>query len=83
MKISTTQLNRRIGHVLDALAFGDEVILTRYGKPVAKIVPTSKSVIPAGQVFMPTIGHEHDWLDVTSMGDFKKRWVCKTCGVRE
>lgn len=80
MKISTTQLNRRIGGVLEALARGEDVILTRYGKPVARIVSTAKTGIPSGVVFAPTIGHEHVWMDVTVMGDLKQHWMCADCG---
>lgn len=61
MKISTTHLNRQIGSVLNAVSTGEEVILTRYGKPVALIIPASET--PRSHLFPPQIktDNPHDF----------------------
>lgn len=38
-RIATTDLNRNLGQVLEAVGSGHTVTLTRYGTPVAHIVP--------------------------------------------
>ena len=69
--------------MLEALAAGDEVVLTRYGKPVAKIVPTTYPAMTGARIYPPTkIGtvHTHDWIQVTTMGDPVRRYLCTICG---
>ena len=39
--ISATEVNRHLGQLLDRVARGESLTITRHGKPVARLVPVS------------------------------------------
>ena len=43
MVIGVRELGRKVSQVLDSVEEGEEVVVTRHWKPVAKIVPYEKS----------------------------------------
>ena len=39
--ISATEVNRHLGQLLDRVARGESLTITRHGKPVARLVPVT------------------------------------------
>jgi len=64
--------------ILSLLENGEEVILTRYGKPVATITGMGHAggarVFPVGVVN----AHRHAWLDITTLGHPMTK-LCTIC----
>ena len=47
MKISVGEARQKLSHLLDLVTVGGEVVITRAGKPIAKLIPVRKESSPA------------------------------------
>ena len=44
MEIGAFEAKNKLGHLLDLVEKGEEILITRHGKPVARLVPNTSSV---------------------------------------
>jgi prevent-host-death family protein len=44
MTVSSSEARRRFGHLLERVARGEEIVITRHDKPVARIVPEGRDL---------------------------------------
>jgi prevent-host-death family protein len=47
MKISVGEAKQKLSHLLDLVTVGGEVVITRAGKPIAKLIPVRTESSPA------------------------------------
>jgi prevent-host-death family protein len=44
--VSIYEANTRLSHLVDRALQGDDVVITRYGRPVARLVPAARARTP-------------------------------------
>lgn len=70
--ISATELKNRVSEILNEVAFkGNVAIIERYGKPIAKIVPTAN--LDLDKVLHKYFGALPDFPDVTKLRRSRKK----------
>lgn len=47
LEIGAFEAKNTLGHLLDRVEQGEEIVITRHGKPVARMVPNSSGLDPA------------------------------------
>ncbi len=76
--ISATELKNKVSEILNDVAFkGNVAVIERYGKPVAKIIPTDESLRleRLKKALDQSFGSIPDFPDVTKMRRSRKRKI--------
>ncbi len=50
MSMSMAEAKRKLSSVVERAASGDEITITRHGKPIAKVVESPRPMIASGRV---------------------------------
>jgi prevent-host-death family protein len=44
MEIGASEAKNRLGMLLDRVEYGEEIVITRHGKPIARLVPNATRI---------------------------------------